>query len=90
MDDHRPGRGPVPSGRVTRDPRVRCGGCSFAWFGATAAHGLRIVGRCPRCGGELRFLADAARDAADAERADRPRAAIAPSLVLGTPTSWDR
>ena len=72
------------------DPRVRCSGCSFAWYGATAAHGLRIVGSCPRCGGELEFLADPARDEADVERADRIAMSRAPALVLGTPTSWDR
>lgn len=80
-------------------PRVRCGGCHFAWFGATAAHGLRIVGSCPRCGGALEFLvaddddaeADAPGDPAAAEGAASERLrALHPAAVLGTPTSWAR
>jgi len=90
MDDHGPGRRPVTSGRMAPDPRVRCGACSFAWFGATAAHGLRIVGGCPRCGGELEFLGDEERDEADVARADRVASAASPASVLGTPLSWDR
>ena len=69
------------------DPRVRCRDCDFAWYGATAAHGLRLVGSCTRCSGELEFLADA----------DEPVMAVtddltgvAPAAVLGTPLSWAR
>jgi hypothetical protein len=36
--------------------RVRCDGCDFAWYGADSAHGLSVIGRCPRCGAGLRFL----------------------------------
>jgi len=90
MDDHGPASGPVTSARMAPDPRVRCGGCSFAWFGASAAHGLRIVGSCPRCGGELEFLGDEEQDAADVAMADRSASAVAPASVLGTPMSWDR
>ncbi|HEX2016423.1 MAG TPA: hypothetical protein VGN69_06990 [Solirubrobacteraceae bacterium] len=32
-----------------------CGDCGYTWFGLTAAHGLSIIGRCPRCGGGLHF-----------------------------------
>jgi len=35
--------------------RVSCVDCRFRWYGLTAAHGLSIIGRCPRCGGELAF-----------------------------------
>lgn len=90
MDDHGPASGPVTSARMAPDPRVRCGDCSFAWFGASAAHGLRIVGSCPRCGGELEFLGDEEQDAADVAMADRSASAVAPASVLGTPMSWDR
>jgi hypothetical protein len=71
-------------------PRVRCIGCAFAWFGPTAAHGLRIVGCCPRCGAELEFLVDAESDRAAIERQDRELEGPPPSSVLGTPLSWDR
>jgi hypothetical protein len=47
---------------MSRSPRVRCGGCAFEWFSATSAHGLRIVGTCPRCGGALDFLGPAEDD----------------------------
>jgi hypothetical protein len=69
-------------------PRVRCGGCAFEWFGETAAHGLRIVGSCPKCGGTLDFLVadEAERPAAAAERLH----GLNPAAVLGTPTSWAR
>jgi hypothetical protein len=35
---------------------VRCDGCDFAWYGADSAHGLSVIGRCPRCGASLKFL----------------------------------
>jgi hypothetical protein len=69
-------------------PRVRCGGCAFEWFGATAAHGLRIVGSCPKCGGGLDFLV-----AEEEERATPASDALhklAPAAVLGRPMSWAR
>jgi hypothetical protein len=68
------------------DPRVRCRDCEFAWYGATAAHGLRLVGSCPRCSGQLEFLAD---DEPDAVASD-DLAGVAPAAVLGTPLSWAR
>lgn len=67
-------------------PRVRCGGCSFEWFGATSAHGLRIVGTCPRCGGPLDFLVAVDEPETPAAGLD----ALPPAAVLGTPTSWAR
>jgi hypothetical protein len=70
---------------MSRSPRVRCLACEYAWFGPTIADGLRIVGSCTRCGGELEFLA----------APDEPAPAVLvpdvePSAVLGTPTSWAR
>jgi hypothetical protein len=35
--------------------RVSCLDCGFRWYGLTAAHGLSIIGCCPRCSGELAF-----------------------------------
>jgi hypothetical protein len=70
-------------------PRVRCGGCAFEWFGATAAHGLRIVGSCPRCSGGLEFLVPEEEAPAAAPVPERLQA-LHPAAVLGTPTSWGR
>jgi hypothetical protein len=67
-------------------PRVRCEDCDFAWYGATAAHGLRVVGSCPRCGGHLAFLAD---DDLPAPEVTERLAGVTPASVLGTPTSWN-
>ena len=66
-------------------PRVTCDACAYAWYGATVAHGLRIVGHCPRCSGSLTF-----RDPVDAPAADEPLLDVSPAAVLGTPTSWLR
>jgi len=44
------------------------------------ADGLRLLGSCPRCGGELEFAADAPELGADAAVPD-----VDPSRVLGTP-----
>jgi hypothetical protein len=51
------------------------------------ADGLRLVGKCPRCGGELRFAddADAAADAAATAAEAAPVPAEPPHLVLGIP-----
>lgn len=66
-------------------PAVRCNGCHFAWNSDAMADGLRLLGSCPKCGGELAF-----RDAApEPERFSVARAsaspAPAPHLVLGIP-----
>ncbi len=61
---------------------VRCTSCEFAWNSATMAEGLRLLGSCPKCGGELHFR----DDAHEAERFERPApASTAPHLVLGIP-----
>ena len=70
-------------------PRVRCQDCEFAWYGATAAHGLRLVGSCPRCSGELDFLV-AEEAPVGAPAASERLAGLSPAAVLGTPTSWAR
>lgn len=86
MDDAGPPVGPLTYSAMFRSPRVRCSECAFEWFGSTSAHGLRIVGSCPRCGGVLDFLVPVDAEAPlsgdrwrpDAD--DRP-----PATVLGTP-----
>jgi len=65
-------------------PLVRCGSCERAWHSATMADGLRAVGTCPRCGGELLF-AEPASDAPHAPVAPVPASDTAPHLVLGVP-----
>ncbi|HEY8582215.1 MAG TPA: hypothetical protein VIL49_04685 [Capillimicrobium sp.] len=72
-------------------PRVRCRACAFEWFGATASHGLRIIGSCTRCGGELDFLVpEEADDQEPTITAGSDAAEQRPATVLGTPTSWAR
>jgi hypothetical protein len=67
-------------------PRVQCDDCRFAWYGASASDGLRVVGTCPKCGGGLSFLATDAPTSAFAI-SDR-LAAVSPAAVLGLPTTW--
>jgi hypothetical protein len=64
-------------------PAVRCLSCEFAWNTPAMADGLRLLGSCPKCGGELSF----AEDAPKGERFDRAagRTDRAPHLVLGIP-----
>lgn len=61
-------------------PAVRCSGCEFKWNSPAMAEGLRLLGSCPKCSGELIFAADAEPVAAAEERF-----APAPHLVLGIP-----
>ncbi len=65
---------------MSRSPRVRCGDCAFEWYSATSAHGLRIVGTCPRCGGALDFLVGPEDETPEASPDRR-----APQTVLGLP-----
>ena len=66
-------------------PLVSCSGCGNRWFGRTAAHGLAIIGHCPRCGGNLAFSEPVEPDAHESE----PDSEQAPSQVLGAPRGWD-
>lgn len=76
-------------------PRVTCATCGRGWFGTTAAHGLAVLGHCPRCGGELAFsrpapVAVTATLDVDPEcKADATPSSLEPWQVLGTPTTWD-
>jgi len=68
-------------------PQVRCRACDFEWYGATAADGLRIVGSCTRCGGELEFLTE---QPSESPAMSDQLVGVAPAAVLGAPTSWAR
>jgi hypothetical protein len=69
---------------MSDDFAVRCKGCGFTWNTATMAEGLRVLGVCPKCKGELEFGARG-RDAAQAVAPDAVVVAEAPHLVLGIP-----
>ena len=63
-------------------PAVHCLDCRFAWRSRAMAEGLRLIGSCPKCGGELAFAESApARDGDETPAADLR----APHLVLGVP-----
>jgi hypothetical protein len=68
-----------------RPPAVSCHDCGRSWNSPSLAEGLRLLGTCPRCGGELAF-----RDAPETESPDpvsrsEGRAPVEPHLVLGIP-----
>ena len=67
-------------------PAVSCTGCGFAWNSAVMAEGLRLLGSCPKCGGELAFREDVPAE----PRVTRTSGPVgpgerAPHLVLGIP-----
>ena len=76
----------VEASPMNASPAVRCSSCHFAWNSAAMAEGLRLLGSCPRCSGELQFRDDDG-DAGQGERFDRAPvpATDAPHLVLGIP-----
>jgi hypothetical protein len=66
---------------MTDDFAVRCRGCGFTWRSAAMADGLRVLGVCPKCKGELQF-----RDpGAQAAPVEPEVPAGAPHMVLGVP-----
>jgi hypothetical protein len=67
---------------MSDDFAVRCKACQFTWNTPAMAEGLKVLGACPKCRGELEFGALAAA-APVAEAPDAP--AAAPHLVLGIP-----
>ncbi len=69
---------------MVRPPVVRCRACAFEWHSAAMADGLRVLGTCPRCSGELEFLADEPQGDRFAKPAETPRE-TAPHLILGIP-----
>jgi hypothetical protein len=75
-DDVRVERSAAPS------PAVHCLGCRYEWHSRAMADGLRLLGSCPKCGGELAFAdAEPAREASESPNMD----VRAPHLVLGVP-----
>jgi hypothetical protein len=58
---------------------VTCQGCEFVWYSQAMVEGLRLLGSCPRCGGELAFHAKGAA-AIEPVVTD-----TAPERVLGIP-----
>jgi hypothetical protein len=65
---------------MSDDFAARCRACGFTWNTPAMAEGLRVLGCCPKCKGELEF---GTRGQAAPERT--PAAADAPHLVLGIP-----
>jgi hypothetical protein len=65
-------------------PAVTCLSCERAWRSPLMVEGLRSMGKCPRCGGELAFAAGAPEGPAE-PAAPEPTPAVAPHLVLGIP-----
>ena len=70
-------------------PAVRCSDCAYAWNSAAMAEGLKLIGSCPKCGGELIFRDEVKVSGpfldieGDAERAAEK--GVAPHLALGIP-----
>jgi hypothetical protein len=63
-------------------PAVHCVGCRFQWRSPAMAEGLRLIGSCPKCGGELAFAAvEPAHETAQSPKMDLR----APHLVMGVP-----
>lgn len=67
-------------------PAVTCSACGFAWNSPAMVEGLRILGACSRCGGELSFHDAMPRNGVEADiSAIRIAPSTAPHLVLGLP-----
>jgi hypothetical protein len=71
-----------------QQPRVQCADCESKWFGAIAAHGLSVLGRCPHCDGQLGFREDAAPPAGGPDETGAEQAELQPWQVMGAPNSW--
>ena len=75
---------------MSDDFAVRCTGCEFTWNTPAMAEGLRVLGSCPKCRGELQFRDDAPAPAsasapAPAAAARDADVSAAPHMVLGIP-----
>ena len=69
---------------MSDDFAARCRSCGFTWNTPAMAEGLRVLGCCPKCKGELEFgTRGGAAPAAAPERS--AASADAPHLVLGIP-----
>ncbi|MDX6729001.1 MAG: hypothetical protein QOK49_3806 [Baekduia sp.] len=69
---------------MSNDFAVRCKACEYRWNSAAMADGLRILGVCPKCKGDLEFGAGAGAGPA-APPPESSVSADAPHLVLGIP-----
>jgi hypothetical protein len=68
--------------RSADTPAVRCLACEYEWHTRVMAEGLRLLGTCPKCGGELAFAqAQPAHEVSESPTMD----VRAPHLVLGVP-----
>jgi hypothetical protein len=65
------------------DFAARCTACGFTWNTPAMAEGLRVLGACPKCKGELEFGSRAGD--VRAERMSTRTDEAAPHLVLGLP-----
>jgi hypothetical protein len=77
---------PPEVSEANRPARVRCQGCEFLWYGTIAAHGLSVIGSCPRCGGALEFRESAAPAGAPVGEAPGALDEVQPWRVLGVPS----
>jgi hypothetical protein len=78
MDDH------VEAAPMSPAPAVRCTSCSFSWNSSAMAQGLRLIGSCPKCDGELAFRESALHEDTF-EPVPSAGGRTAPHLVLGIP-----
>jgi hypothetical protein len=71
---------------MSDDFAVRCKSCRFRWNTPAMAEGLRVIGACPKCTGELEFGTRGAGLPPEglAERDSRV-SPEAPHMVLGIP-----
>jgi hypothetical protein len=67
------------------DFAVRCTGCEFTWNTPAMAEGLRVLGACPKCKGELEFRDDPATAGAVIAAPRDTDVSAAPHMVLGLP-----
>ncbi|QEC49473.1 hypothetical protein FSW04_19140 [Baekduia soli] len=67
---------------MSDDYAVRCKGCGFRWNTPAMAEGLRILGSCPKCKGELEYGTRGGEAGGAAVGGDP---AAAPHMVLGIP-----
>lgn len=66
---------------------ARCKACAFTWHSAQMAEGLKLIGSCPRCDGELEF-GDKPKLQDDATAESAAQDGPAPHMVLGLPRRW--
>ena len=75
----------VEAVHMERAPAVSCSDCGFSWNSAAMAEGLRLLGSCPKCGGELLFRAEAPEPLRASPGGGEQPSVVAPHLVLGIP-----